>query len=307
MKTKDMKMKSVLSKTYLWLLLLFAFSLPLTPFAAKAGSVIADSPCDNAYYESLTARAWLEAQREITQNQNIILKPDSVLQYTCFDQLVWELGDHADEMLSETNYYGTPLNTSSMDNALNNLVLASIGAFASGNYTSLSLLSGHPAGTAIQHKVSDTYSGSSSYSCDVMKQVWHAAKCINFINDAEYDGFHTFSEYATNPLDKRHLPSACMPLMGNWATNLASALSTGPWTNDPLQTYQAQTTPQTCSGANCPCSGNPIPTGVVVSGQSPGPASYDEKICLQPGCRYHPGGFPLVPSGSDVAEGCYGN
>ncbi len=304
MKTKDIKMKSVLSKTYLYALVAL-LSLPIS-FSTSHAQVIADSPCDNAYYESLTARAWLEAQREITQNQNIILKPDSVLQYTCFDQLVWELGDHADEMLSETNYYGMPLSTTSMDTALNNLVLSSIGAFVSGNYTSLSLLGGHPAGTAINHTVSKTYGRSSSYSCDVMKRVWHAAKCINFITDANYDGFHTFSEYATNPLDKRRLPSACMPLLGNWSANLVSALTTGPWTNDPLQTYLSETTPQTCSGANCECDGKPIPTGVVVSGQSPGPASYDEKICLQPGCRYHPGGFPLIPGESDVPEGCYG-
>ncbi len=311
MKIKDKKMKSLLSKNYMWLVLLFASSFSIVSFSAQATSVIADSPCDNAYYESLTARAWLEAQREITQNQNIILKPDSVLEYTCFDQLVWELADHADEMLSETNYYGSPLGATSMDNVLNQLVLSSIGSFVQGNYGSyVGSLGGHPAGTAIKHNVQmnlSGFTGSSAYSCDIMKRVWHAAKCINFITDPQYDGFHTFSEYATSPLDKRHLPAVCAPLMGNWASNLASALATGTWTNDPVQTYLDKTTPQACSGADCPCSGVPIPTGVVVTGQSPGPASYDEKICLQPGCRYHPGTFPLIPGGADVAEGCYGN
>ncbi len=304
-----MTMKQVLSKIYLWLLLLFASSFLLVPISAQAGSVsvIADTPCDNAYYESLTARAWLEAQREITQNQNIILKPDSVLEYTCFDQLVWELADHADEMLSETDYFGEPLSNTSMDNALNRLVLSSIGSFAQSNYGGYpGLLGGHPAALAIKHTVQQSVGSSSSYNCDIMERVWHAAKCINFITDADYDGFHTFNEYATNILDKRRLPTACMPLIGNWSANLASALTSGPWTNDPLQTYLSETTPQNCTGANCPCSGQPIPTGVKVSGQSPAPASYDEKICLQPGCRYHPGGFPLVPSGSNVAEGCYG-
>ena len=54
-------------------------------FAALLCSSISyaqNSPCDPDYYESLEARAWLEAQREITQNQNLIYKPDSALEYT---------------------------------------------------------------------------------------------------------------------------------------------------------------------------------------------------------------------------------
>src|SRR5437016_4882806 len=43
------------------------------------------TPCDPEYMDALEARAYLEAQREVAQNQNYILKPDSVLEYTCFD------------------------------------------------------------------------------------------------------------------------------------------------------------------------------------------------------------------------------
>ncbi len=312
-------MRLILSRTCLWLLLLFASPISLLPITAHA-QVIADSPCDNAYYESLSARAWLEAQREITQNQNIILKPDSVLEYTCFDQLVWELGDHAVQMLSETAAYGNPLGPASMDNALDRLVMNAIGSYFNSNYGGVSIgtLGGHPTATAIRHTVPPSLHGtvplpngtspsSSAYSCNIMKRVWQAAKCINFITDASFDGFYTFGEYAISP-DKRRLPVTCSVLpLGNWGVNLTAALTSGPWTNDPVQTYLTETNPQNCTGATCPCSGDPIPTGVKVSGQSPGPASYDEKICLQPACRYHPGGFPLIPGGtSDDAEGCYG-
>src|ERR1044072_4359830 len=48
----------------------------------------ASTPCDPEYMDALEARAYLEAQREVAQNQNYILKPDSVLQYTCFDLFI---------------------------------------------------------------------------------------------------------------------------------------------------------------------------------------------------------------------------
>ena len=51
-----------------------------SPHAAE----IAPQSCDSNYWRQLSSRAWLEAEREIMQNQNLIFKPDSVLQYTCF-------------------------------------------------------------------------------------------------------------------------------------------------------------------------------------------------------------------------------
>ena len=102
-------------------------------FSHSALAQFAATPCDPDYYESLEARAWLEAQREITQNQNLIFKPDSVLEYTCFDNHLRELADHADEMFSETTRWGgsvltTPVAQSRhMDNALDLLVSAAYG------------------------------------------------------------------------------------------------------------------------------------------------------------------------------------
>ena len=55
-----------------------AFSVSLSAYAQPV------SPCDPQYMDALEARAWLEAEREISQNKNLIYKPDSVLEYTCF-------------------------------------------------------------------------------------------------------------------------------------------------------------------------------------------------------------------------------
>ncbi len=84
----------------------------------------AETPCDPEYFKSLKSRAWLEAQREITQNQNLIFKPDSVFEYTCFDLYVNELADHAKDMFSETKRWGEVpgIDDKSMDRALQAVV-----------------------------------------------------------------------------------------------------------------------------------------------------------------------------------------
>lgn len=277
---------------------------------SNAQSVIADSPCDALYYETLSARAWLEAQREITQNQNIILKPDSVFQYTCFDRLVNELADASSNMLSETNFYGNPLASGSFENALNDLVNSTLVTYVGNNFGgsggsggSYSLLSGHTSALGISHNPALVGSGTSSpYSCDIMSRVWQAAKCINFVTNSTTDGFYTFQEYS-GALDKRHLPASCTPINGNWAGNLTVALTSGPWTNDAVNTYLSLTEPDDCtSGSACACDGEPIPTGLTVINEQSS-TGYPEHICLQPGCRYRP-----ATSGSGgTAAGCYAN
>src|SRR5690349_5990742 len=66
--------------------------LAATACVAISGTAWAQSlpttPCDPEYMDALEARAYLEAQREVAQNQNFILKPDSVLEYTCFDMFL---------------------------------------------------------------------------------------------------------------------------------------------------------------------------------------------------------------------------
>ena len=306
-----MKIKSMVNKIGLQLAFVLMLALTFLPQLASAAA-IPNSPCDSLYYETLSARAWLEAQREISQNQNIILKPDSVFEYTCFDKLLYELADHADEMLSETSAYGNPLGTNAMDNALENLVATSLESYASSNFGYyVGSLGGHLSATAIKHTPGSILGLTASpYTCDIMERVWHAAKCINFVSNSSTDGFMSFDEYATLSLpdtDVRLLPQACTGIPLQWAANFTTALTTGPWTNDPVQTYFNETTPENCGASGpCPCAGDEIPTGVQVTRAGVGVTitSYDEHICLQPGCRYHPGG-QLSTYGAQPA-GCYG-
>lgn len=286
---------------------------------AAAVATIADSPCDTLYYDSLSSRAWLEAQREITQNQNFILKPDSVFQYTCFDRFLRELADHSANMLSETSAFGGPLGSTSMDSALNNLVIPPLQQYLSQNFNSSLALSGHSAALSIPNHTVSSISAPMTYSCDIMLRVWNAARCTNFISYPQYDGFYTFQEYTTS-LDPRHLPSACdatfpsatVNVRAAYVANIAMALSSGPWSNDPVQTYNniigtpTFSASGTCTGS-CACSGAPVPTGVRVSRPGTAPSSpgntYDEHVCLQAGCRYHPGG--ILYGTTTATAGCY--
>ncbi len=59
--------------------------------------------CDPEFWEVMKDRAWQEGQREITQNNNLIARPDSVLQMTCFDMFVNHLTRH-----SGSNFPGDP-------------------------------------------------------------------------------------------------------------------------------------------------------------------------------------------------------
>lgn len=258
------------------------FIVPCNQGASAASApAIADTPCDDMYYESLSARAWLEAQREITQNQNLILKPDSVLEYTCFDLFLRELAQHAENMLSETHLFNQPLSPTSMDEALDALIGTSLTAYINANFEQpgYDLLGGHPAGTGIDHTPSAITGG--AYSCDIMARVWQAAKCINFITNPLEDGFYTFQEYA-NSEDKRYLIQRCPSVASLYTANLNAALNSPPWTDDPAQTYLDRIDPSRCTLST------PIPTGVTVTRPVLNPTTYEEHICLPPGCRYVP-------------------
>lgn len=267
---------------------------PLFVQTAEAGAppAIASTPCDSLYYQTLSARAWLEAQREITQNQNLILKPDSVLEYTCFDMFLEELADHADEMFSETSQFGSPLSTTSMDNALERLVGTSLRNFVTTNFGYYDMLGGHAAGQTITHTMANPINGG-TYTCDMMTRVWQAAKCINFASNPAEDGFYTFQQYSTQP-DKRYLPTRCAGPLAAWNANLTTALNTPPWAPDPMQTYLPFIDPNNCVVGNA--NNIAIPTGVVVNRTSVAPTTYNEHVCIIPGCRYVPANNRCEPN-----------
>ncbi len=317
--------------TFLAILFVSVFFISQTSYAGGGtppAPEIADSPCDPDYYTSLRSRAWLEAQREITQNQNLISKPDSVLEYTCFDRQLLELADHSKDMLSETQRWGTATTLIDMDHTLQNLVNNSLQAYfvtnfphrllggrmpdedfgaqvAGGNSRKVEFLYDKSAGTGL---------ASMDYECDVMNEVWMYAKCMDFIDNEDEDGFYSFENYrdyedSGTDLDRRHLPEIagmgrCPAIKSFWENNIDQAWvdAETPWEEDPVNTYQALVIPGP-SSAVCTASSY-IFTGLIVDqGGGASPEQYAEAICLQPGCVYVPNtGSGIVTSGRCAAD-----
>jgi hypothetical protein len=254
---------------------------------ALAGAAIAPSPCDPQYYDSLRSRAWLEAQREITQNQNLIVKPDSVMEYTCFDRFLNILAFEAQNMFSETTRWGTILPNNSMDQALQSLVGAALSTHISSNFNH-NFRGGRS--TALNYTPA-AISGApgSSYTCTMMRDVWQESKCVDFAADPNTDSFYTFEHYRDNA-DKRTRPTPCnnAGLPARWTNefNMATVNANTPWQEDNVVTYFNLLDPSTCGGSTLE-----IETGVVVRRSKQAPTEYEEKVCVPAGCHYVPTGM----------------
>lgn len=259
--------------------LVFSFVVLFAPNVKAA----AESACDPDYYKSLESRAWMEAQREIEQNQNLIVKPDSVLEYTCFDLFGAELAQHAIDMFSETTDWGEVLPATSMDDALSSLVGEAIHSYQETNFNHKSL-----GGRGIDKRQMPARISGGSYTCDQMNRIWQqsdeTAKCYNF-QTLEQDGFFTFKDYADGEV-VRQLPEACNP-DGRWSAQNEIALGEylggsdeqTPWKEDTQFEYL---------DVEASCDKSPtIETGLMVKmGQS---QEFPEQVCLIPGCNYQKG------------------
>jgi hypothetical protein len=251
--------------------------------AAAGGGLFAPDSCDPQYYQSLEARAWLEAQREIVQNQNLIFKPDSVLAYTCFDKQLNVLARESANLLSGNVLFGG--NPVDLATSLTSVVSGPLDNWLTSNFDHTYL--GGRSGSRYTHDTSVT---PGAYACNVMDTVWMEAKCMNFIHQSNHDGFFTFAEYVGS--DFRTLPTACGS-NGDFQTNIDNALvpASTPWQEDAVQTYLANIYPTaTPAGANA-CGGaqSMVPTGLVVlTDKYPNFTQYNEQACLVNGCKYIP-------------------
>lgn len=54
-----------------------------------------DDACDGNFMNQIYSRAFMEASREVIMSEQLIHKPDSVLEYTCFDEIIDMAAHHA--------------------------------------------------------------------------------------------------------------------------------------------------------------------------------------------------------------------
>ncbi len=268
------------------------------------------APCDPQYMDALESRAYLEAQREISMNQNLIVKPDSVLEYTCFDRIMGTMARAPSDRgnFSESNRWGEIPNhdAQSLDRAFDAVVTSALRAYINTNYQH-NFLGGR---STENYTPQNVVGNAGAYNCDRMLAVWNAARCMNFFDQTQ-DRFHDFQYLTSN--DPRRLPTVCPNngVTADWINRAfnneanryvlqtENPMDNTPYTSDPMASHLNRINPVgTAPANNC---ADPIPTGVVVFRQGGSPEYYNEKVCPNPGCYYVPsgsGGSASSPSDS---------
>lgn len=231
--------------------------LTLLLLAGSYGAARAQDPlCDATLWTQMTQRATLLGQIETATMENLVYKPDSVLEYTCFNRFV-------SVSVYRMPYYMTPY-------YLTDILQAGVTQYLYQNF-------GHTyLGDRLVASGAATPPPLGTYVCDAMTWVWEAAKCMNFAQIEPQDSIYDLISFAGG-LDIRQTPNAC--------TNAPSPATYGdlPVQGDYINTM-VPLNPVDC--------GLPIATGLVINqpvntGETR-PVQYNEKICPNPSCNYTP-------------------
>jgi hypothetical protein len=266
-----------------------------------------DDACDADFMNQIYARAFLEAERENIKAQVIIRKPDSILEYTCFETQIDRTAEVAGDLFSETDYWRekeipingavgnpvdgmTPVPSVTIDvfmgeeklkDTLERLVKKGLKDYLGQNFWH-DYLGGYATG----------FDGA---SCGAMNSIFYFAKCNDMVMD---DQFFSFNQLAN--MDPRQLPRACqgtaikkdhIKLAENKGGTYAFFDSMEPLNKSEQITYKKFMDPLACNDRK------PIPTGVIavvnhISIDSQGNTkitrtdTFPEKICVTPGCYY---------------------
>lgn len=286
-----------------------------------ASGTIASQTCDTQVWRAMESRAHLETEREIMQNQNLIFKADSILNYTCFDSFAAHATKHVGILFTHTSYFsGSPIipwgKEYGMDYNMNEVIIKSMEPYIETNFDhtylggrGVHLGLGKPVINEIPNK-------GGQYKCDVMNEVWKVAKCMNFMHTKEFaatDGFYPFTDLKslsgkkeedvagygnatdTGVKDTRHFPTACggQPVYDSTWNNLyrRSRNENNLGTNDALYAYgdPLRKTYKAVRDLIQPAGtcGTAIKTGVqVILNAGGGAGGYPDGVCTNPGCSY---------------------
>lgn len=218
--------------------------------------------CDPQFARVLGERAWMEGERELEAAQRILLKADSVLQYSCF--------------VGEATAAGLAFNTIFSDRKESG---------QSERYMSY-IAMGPPAGTGpggnyLNVNFGHNFAGgffSSGGPCASMGAVWKFVKCSDF----NMDWFKTFEELAAG--DPRTMPWPCTSASRNQAWNDALVAAFPPPSTPAVPGGMDQVIHynKRMFGGDCSDS-QPIPTGFEVKY---GGGTLKDHVCAAPGCYY---------------------
>lgn len=277
--------------------------------------------CDADFMNQIYAKAFIEAERETVINNSIIIKPDSVLEYSCYDQIAARVATDAGPLFSEQNW--TPnsvpnpnsgnisisvnMGATRLDDSIERLVLESLDTYANNSPNGAffnDFLGGAAAGD--NNTFSTTVAGVGSV-CDFMYNMHYIAKCDDFALNAPFITFEDFGGTGilnlTNPVtDTRTLPPApfpqcpaghqITPALINLAKNYDPANPNQVWPYvafDPVNAYldlMLSPRPASASGRPAITCQDPIPTGVMVNYVEYGQDLAGNQIIVTPPYQY---------------------
>ncbi len=150
----------------------------------SAKAQIAPDACDDEYYNSMKEKAWMEVQREIESNNHYIWRPDSVLQYTCFYNMVTGIIKDTDLFSYDTNRSSTAF---PLDAAFDRAAMGVFNSYISSQEFDTTYLNVGTGSVNI-----GTAESAGSYTCDLMSNAWSGVKCT----DNDNVSFYSLSEIA---------------------------------------------------------------------------------------------------------------
>jgi len=254
--------------------------------------------CDADFMNQIYARAFIEASREQMMTQTIVKRPDSVLEYTCFDQIARDTAEFAGPIFTEserwkeanipnpggdTIQYSVTLGDEKLDGSIDKLVIEPLKKYGDDNFAHRFL---DRTGTD-DHSFPSSVSGAGS-ACNKMNGVYLLAKCNNFGLEDMFREFDDFTGF-----DPRTITETCSvnPITAD-IINVAKNQNFDYVSFDSVITHSKLLENQPC--------GDPISTGLTVSQVSTSVGSsgnislnekeFDEYTCINPGCYYRPSG-----------------
>lgn len=297
-----------------------------TGTTTAATGTIAAQTCDTNVWQTMENRARMETEREIMQNQNLIFKADSVLNYVCMDKFAAHASANVGVLFTHTSYWSPMVfpwegknGAMGMPEAMQKVVIASMTKYRDSNFPD-EYLGGRGRELSLpKPQITDIPKGSSSgsYECGVMSQVWNVAKCLNFLQTAtavDNDGFYPFKNLTgtaggqnvdgyEKKNEVRQFPSPCSgtPISPAWAAITDQSRNK----NDAVYPYTVPNNQAFTDVRNLiepgKCDGAGVKTGVKIILAPGGPVGQDDGVCTNPGCTYKAGKCAAVTAATTGA------
>ncbi len=214
------------------------------PKTGQSATQYDQGACDGNFMNQIYSRAFLEASRDVIMSEQIIHKPDSVLEYTCFDQIVGMAADAVGPVFTENTYWdndhtfaenssgslltgddsstditvdGAGLGSNYMDDSLETLLYSELNEYITKNFSHTYL----GGALTLDNNITSSAMRTNTYNCSHMKLVWDVAKCLDFAEDDRFRSFEHLASY-----DPRTIPSTCSPASLNSSDSITATAST---------------------------------------------------------------------------------